>query len=117
MPDYTITSNSNPFDQNLNTNSVVNFAQIGMTGHDSLFQVDFIVTMPDQNNFRAGYFYVNSLLGILSSIELASYYGTPYALKASGNINLLSLPTAPSGLNAGDVWIDTTAGLNILKVV
>jgi hypothetical protein len=31
--------------------------------------------------------------------------------------NIQNLPTAAAGLAAGDIWVDTTGGLNILKIV
>ena len=34
-----------------------------------------------------------------------------------GTAHFLSIPTSPSGLSSGDVWVDTTGGLNILKIV
>jgi len=34
-----------------------------------------------------------------------------------GTAHFLSVPTSPSGLVSGDVWCDTTGGLNILKLV
>jgi hypothetical protein len=34
-----------------------------------------------------------------------------------GQAHLFSVPTSPSGLASGDVWVDTTGGLNILKIV
>lgn len=33
------------------------------------------------------------------------------------NINIKNLPTSAAGLSAGDVWVDTTGGLNILKII
>jgi hypothetical protein len=32
-------------------------------------------------------------------------------------LKITGLPTAAAGLAAGDVWVDTTGGLNILKIV
>ncbi len=32
-------------------------------------------------------------------------------------LSIVGLPTSASGLSAGDLWVDTTGGLNILKVV
>ncbi len=34
-----------------------------------------------------------------------------------GKPHFFGTPTSPSGLSAGDVWCDTTGGLNILKLV
>lgn len=31
--------------------------------------------------------------------------------------HFFNIPLSPSGLSAGDVWCDTTSGLNILKIV
>ena len=34
-----------------------------------------------------------------------------------GQATLLSVPTSPAGLTAGQVWCDTAGGLNILKII
>lgn len=34
-----------------------------------------------------------------------------------GKINIQNLPTSTSGLSSGDLWCDTTGGLNIIKIV
>ena len=30
---------------------------------------------------------------------------------------VVGLPTSTAGLSSGDIWVDTTGGLNILKIV
>ncbi len=32
-------------------------------------------------------------------------------------LSIVGLPTSSAGLSAGDIWVDTTGGLNILKIV
>ena len=39
------------------------------------------------------------------------------ATTSTSKLNIAGLPTSAAGLNAGDIWIDTTGGLNILKIV
>lgn len=36
---------------------------------------------------------------------------------AVSKLRVVGLPTASAGLAAGDIWVDTTGGLNILKIV
>jgi hypothetical protein len=36
---------------------------------------------------------------------------------AGSKLSIIGLPTSPAGLSAGDIWVDTTGGLNILKIV
>lgn len=36
---------------------------------------------------------------------------------SGGQLNITGLPTSSAGLNTGDVWCDTTGGLNVLKIV
>lgn len=31
-------------------------------------------------------------------------------------LSIVGLPTSSAGLSAGDIWVDTTGGLNILKI-
>jgi hypothetical protein len=38
-------------------------------------------------------------------------------VKVEGRLNVSSLPTSSAGLSAGDIWCDTTGGLNVLKIV
>lgn len=40
-----------------------------------------------------------------------------YAIYSIGKVNLSSLPTSSAGLSTGDLWVDTTGALNVLKVV
>ena len=65
----------------------------------------FEVNSPDA---PAGYFYDGT-----NHVHVGS--GT-YALETTGHINVSGLPTSSANLSAGDLWIDTTGGLNILKV-
>jgi hypothetical protein len=47
------------------------------------------------------------------NITLGSGDGTGH----QGRLNIQTLPTSASGLATGDVWVDTTGGFNILKIV
>lgn len=51
-------------------------------------------------------------------------FGAPYNINfvpnqsgSGGTMNIQNLPTSPAGLISGDLWVDLTGGLNILKVV
>ena len=35
----------------------------------------------------------------------------------TSKLSIIGLPTSSAGLNTGDIWIDTTGGLNIVKIV
>ena len=43
--------------------------------------------------------------------------GTRMTIKDTGVINIAGVPTSTAGLVTGDIWCDTTGGLNILKVI
>lgn len=43
--------------------------------------------------------------------------GASPATTSTSKLNILGLPTSAAGLNTGDVWVDITGGLNILKIV
>jgi hypothetical protein len=51
--------------------------------------------------------------------QLLASNGTTVMLEwaTSGHLNAASLPTSTAGLNAGDLWVDTTGGLNVVKRV
>lgn len=51
-------------------------------------------------------------LWLLSSGNVA--IGSTTALS---KLRVVGLPTSAAGLAAGDIWVDTTGGLNILKIV
>lgn len=62
-------------------------------------------------NFAAGGSSVPQLM-LLSSGKVGIGTSTP-----SSMLSVVGLPTSASGLAAGDIWVDTTGGLNILKIV
>jgi len=54
--------------------------------------------------------------GAFSAYVVGGNFGIGTSTPGS-KLSIVGLPTSPSGLSAGDVWCDTTGGLNILKIV
>ena len=52
-----------------------------------------------------------------TSIAGTAKIGIGNAPSATGRLNISNLPTSSAGLSSGDIWIDTTGGLNIIKIV
>lgn len=79
--------------------------------------------LSDYNDFLIGFYRDsggNAYLRTGYTARIKIQYDGKIGLQGStGNspLNVGSLPTSVSGLSSGDVWVDTTGGLNTLKVV
>jgi len=87
-------------------------------GFSGLSQGLFVLAGFDKNDYAFKVQNVRSDLGAHDAF-IINGLGNVFIGKTTGNskFGITGLPTSASGLAYGDIWCDTTGGLNILKIV
>lgn len=108
---------------NVAGNNLLN-GEVDIVAHQSLTVNDLVFTYDPAGQYRNGianYFdsvnaWGNYMIFRVCDTSTSGQTDT-LILQGNGEIQMPNLPTSSAGLPTGSVWIDTTGGLNILKIV